>query len=1070
MNLSKVFSDFKNKFSLPPEKPGRIYSLRGASAALYLALCCRAPFIAATKDETGALALKKDLDFFIQLAGLNASPGAMVLPEPDGADTSGRRALISYDTGYGKNKRPSVIASTAALEAPAWYPADVTEKSLYLSFPGTFPRAELENRLILLGYKPVSMVTLPGQYRLKGWILDIYPVTSDSPVRGEFFGDDVDAIRYFDVESQMHTETAASVTILPAMEPEDGLSFLSQAVVENYGLYALDDSVLPAEFAEDIVALSSNPIKGEGMDSGVAALAGLGILHSERRDITELSIAINRLKGESEVLLALSSHAQAERIKNILWDDGLHVPVLSPEEVKDYHGWLAIVTADLASAANGAGGLSRGFALPGLVIATGRDLFGEKPAWRPMHKSKLQGLVESVEDLSAGDYVVHSDHGIGRFLGFAKHEADGPAFDLLVIEYAEGAKIYLPVYGMDKIHKYRGAASEAKKGEKVEAAAQALPPSLDRLGGKAWQKKKDRARKRLREIAGELLKTYAAREIATGFAFSPDTDIHREFDSFFQYEETPDQIKSIKEIKADMEKERPMDRLLCGDVGYGKTEVAMRAAFKCVYDARQAVVLVPTTLLCEQHFRTFQKRFQAFPVKIDYVSRFKNPAEKKKTYEAFEKGETDVLIGTHALLKSPLGFANVGLLIIDEEHRFGVAHKEKIKAVKKNVDVLSMTATPIPRSLQMALSGIRDMSVIETPPEDRLAVKTTVAAFNKTLVKEAIEKELARGGQVFFVHNRIETIGKLFETIAGLLPGARISVAHGQMAENELEHAMLAFLDGKSDILLSTAIIGAGLDIPNANTIIVDRADMMGLADLYQLKGRVGRGPARAFAYFLVPGLDIITGDAQKRLQALEEMSYIGAGFRIAMKDLEIRGAGNLLGAEQSGYINDLGLELYLEMLEKAVAELKGQEIKETALPQVEVRAHALIPEEYLEDISLRLSFYRRIAGARDESELEHIGQEMSERFGPLPEEVSNLFNVMELRLSAARLGIARIEQISGRIKVLLEKDTSPPVAELLKVYGDRIKFNPGGFDVFISERRLFEDVKGVFSVMSGLN
>ncbi len=1065
MNLLKAFSDFKSRTAPSEIAPGRIYSLRGSAAALYLACCSRVPFIAATKDETGALALKKDIDLFLRLAGRAIAGGVAVLPEPDGADTAGRRALVSFNSAAGKNKMPSVISSVAALEAPAWGPEDVAKKSMRLSFPGSFPRAELEDRLALLGYKPVSLVTLPGQYRLKGWILDIYPVTSDSPARIEFFGDDVDAIRYFDVESQMHTDSAASITILPAIEPEDGLSFLLQAGLKNYGLHTLEDLAFPKDFAgefeKDGVTLSSAPIKGEGMDSGVSPLAGLGILHSERRDITELSIAIKRLKGESDVLLVFSSQGQAERIKNILWDDGLHVPVLAPEEVKDYPGWLAITT----------GGLSRGFALPGLVIATDRDLFGEKPAWRPMHKSKLQGLVESVEDLSAGDYVVHSDHGIGRFLGFAKHGADGPAFDLLVIEYAGGDKIYLPVYGMEKIHKYRGAAEAGKKGAKAEAAhAAPAPPVLDRIGGKVWQKKKDRAKKRLKEMAGVLLKTYAAREIATGFAFSADTDIHREFDSFFQYEETPDQLKSINQIKADMEKERPMDRLLCGDVGYGKTEVAMRAAFKCVYDARQAVVLVPTTLLCEQHFRTFQKRFQAFPVKVDYVSRFKNQAEKKKTYEAFEKGETDILIGTHSLLKSPLGFANVGLLIIDEEHRFGVAHKEKVKSLKKNVDVLSMTATPIPRTLQMALSGIRDMSVIETPPEDRLAVKTTVAAFDKNLIKDAMEKELARGGQVFFVHNRIDTLTKLFETVAKLLPSARIAIAHGQMAERELERAMLSFLDGKADVLLSTAIIGAGLDIPNANTIIVDRADMMGLADLYQLKGRVGRGPARAYAFFLVPGLDIITGDAQKRLQALEEISYIGAGFRIAMKDLEIRGAGNLLGAEQSGYINDLGLELYLEMLERTVAELKGEEVKETALPQVELSAHALIPEEYLEDISLRLSFYRRIAGAVDSADLERIGQEMAERFGPLPEEVANLLVIMELRLSAARLGIARIDQISGRVKLALEKDTSPPVQALLKAYGDRIKFNPGGFDVFISERRLFEEIKGVFSVMSAMN
>ncbi len=1028
MNILERLDGLRKLATLPE---GRIHTLRGSSPALFLALIEDGPFAAITDTEENALKLFRDLDFYLRL--LNKDPeGVYLLPDPESPDAAGRRAefvLRSSRAGL------SVISSKSAISAPLWPEEDINRLVVDLTRNIEYKREELEEKLFGMGYRPAPLVTEPGQFKMKGWILDLFPVGMDEPVRVEFFGDEIDTIRHFDVETQLHTSDLPSALVLPAKEPEAGEGL----GLGNYWVFGIEGREgLP----EDAVVLSRAPIKGEGGDAGVLPLAGYGVLQNERRDITELAIAVKRLRSTSDVLFALSSEAQAKRIKDILAEDDVHAPILAPPELADYAGRVALTVHPL----------SAGMALPGFFIFTDKDLFGEKPAWKPMKKSRLSGLIQNLDDLSDGDLVVHADHGIGRFMGFLKETTDGHTADFMLIEYAEGSRLYVPLYGIEKVHKYR-------------SPAETTPP-LDKLGGKGWEKRKARAKKRLKDIADKLVKIYAEREASKGFAFSPDTDAHREFASFFPYEETPDQLRSIAEVTKDMESARPMERLLCGDVGYGKTEVAMRAAFKCVYDAKQAVVLVPTTLLCEQHFRTFSERFSAFPVKVDYVSRFKDKKEKVKTLQAFEKGEIDILIGTHALLKAELSFANAGLLIIDEEHRFGVAHKERIKEFRKNVDVLLLTATPIPRTLQMALSGIRDMSVIETPPEERLAVKSTVSVFGKQIIKDALEKELSRGGQAFFVHNRIEDIEKYGMMLRDLLPTARIGLAHGRMPEAPLEKTMLRFLDGELDILLSTAIIGSGLDIPNANTMIVDRADMMGLADLYQLRGRVGRGNRRAYAWFLVPGYDILTEDARKRLQALEELSYLGAGFRVALKDLEIRGAGNMLGAEQSGCINDLGFEMYLDILETAVAELKGEEVKEKAPPSLELNVDALVPETYIEDIALRLSFYRRIASSADVETLKKISDELYERFGPLPEEVNNLITVMSLRHASERANIALVRQINGRIRFKVAEGVPPPVQLLLedRELAARLKFLEDGFEVKLAGAAPLDEVSSVLA------
>jgi len=1024
----------------------------------------RKNFLAVLETEEEASKLRRDIEFFSALLG-NPAREIFFLAEPDGAELAGRRAELSLKMAEGrtaKGETPDLVASKAALSAPIWPPADIEREVIVLKEHGVFPREKIEERLLRLGYKPVPLVAAHGQFRLKGWMLDVFPSTANEPLRVEFFGDEIEKIRSFDIETQLayNQNTDADIPtamLLPAAEPPPDLALSPLGFLSSFELFAID-SGLP-QGREDFIRLIRDPIKGEGFDAGVLPLAGYGILHNERRDITELAGAIKRIRSLGDVLIVLGSASQAERIRDILREDGLDLPILGTEslnalscgagqgrEAGSYEGGMCITV----------GPLSAGFQLPGLFVITGRELFGEKPGWKPMKKSRLSGLLQSLDDLSESDYVVHRDHGIGRFLGFTKERVDGSATDLAVIEYREGSRIYLPLYGIEKISKYK-----SPEGHR---------PELDRLGGKAWERRKERVKKRLKEMAGKLLNIYAHREVGAGFAASPDTELHREFDSFFPYEETPDQLRAIEDIKKAMESPRPMERLLCGDVGYGKTEVAMRAAFKAVYDHKQVVVLVPTTLLCEQHYRTFTRRFAAFPVKIDYVSRFKSLKEKKTSFDLFEKHETDILIATHALMKAELSYKDLGLLVIDEEHRFGVAHKERIKEMKKNVDVLYLTATPIPRTLQMALSGIRDMSVIETPPEDRLAVKSVISTFNKALIKDSIQKELSREGQVFFVHNRIEDIERLGTIIRELVPEARLGVAHGRMRERDLEKTMVRFLDGELDVLLSTAIIGSGLDIPTANTLIVDRADMMGLADLYQLRGRVGRGNVRAYAYFLIPGHDIITEEARRRLAALEELSYLGAGFRVAMKDLEIRGAGNLLGAEQSGYINDIGFDMYLELLEKAVAELKGEEVKEKVMPTVELRLDALLPETYIEDIALRLSFYRRVGSAESTHELEKIAVELRERFGPLPEEAKNLLIIMSLRIASESAMVSRIRQINGRIRFEFRPEAQLPVEDLTRAFEGTLKFVPNtfGFDISVPKGDVLGGILAVLANLTG--
>ena len=698
------------------------------------------------------------------------------------------------------------------------------------------------------------------------------------------------------------------------------------------------------------------------------------------------------------VVIACSTLSVAERIRALLAEYDLDGQIATdPRPVWHWSmpGRLEFRVVDL----------DEGFIWPeqSLAILSDEEIFGRRerrknrPGWR--EGQKLDGIAQ----LAPGDFLVHADHGIGIYRGLMELSAGGTSSELLAIEYLGNDKLFLPVDRLSRVQRY--------------GAADGVKPRIDKLGGETWEKTKGSVKKSLRNMAGELLALHAARELAPGFSFSARDTQLEEFEAGFSYEETPDQMAAIDDVLADMHSSKPMDRLVCGDVGYGKTEVAIRAALRAALDGKQVAILTPTTVLCQQHFETFQERFKDQPIRVDMLSRFCSPKDSRATLEGLATGSVDVVIATHRILQKNIGWHDLGLLVIDEEQRFGVAHKERIKKIKKTVDVLTLTATPIPRTLQMAFTGIRDLSVIETPPVDRLAIRTQVCRFDEGLIREAILREIRRGGQVFFLHNRVRTIDAMEEMLARVVPEVRIMVAHGQMKERMLEDRIHAFIRKEADVLLCTTIIESGVDMPNVNTILVNRADALGLAQLYQLRGRVGRSPRRAYAYLLVPTqLGSLSGDAQKRLEAIQDLSELGAGFRLANLDLEIRGAGDLLGSEQSGNLRSVGYETYMEMLEETVAELSGQAHEEWLDPEIKLPVVGRLPEDYVADVSQRLVLYKRLSSARDENEVALIRDELLDRFGRLPTEASNLLEVIRLKIAARRLGIVRIETARGEI------------------------------------------------------
>ncbi|HMT08197.1 MAG TPA: transcription-repair coupling factor [Pyrinomonadaceae bacterium] len=723
---------------------------------------------------------------------------------------------------------------------------------------------------------------------------------------------------------------------------------------------------------------------------------------------------------DTRAQIVVQTPGMAERLAEILRDYNIYVPL---ESIK-------------------IGELSSGFELPSidLLVYSESDIFGETNDKVQGAKSKVQrsksrlgAFISDFRDLKAGDFVVHVDHGIGRFDGLQTIDSQGQSREYMLLIYADDAKLFVPVERMDLVSRY--------------SSGEATSPSLERLGGMGWQKTKAKAKRAMRDMADELLKLYAERKMVRGHAFPPDAPWQHEFEDAFPWDLTVDQATAIEDVKGDMESQMPMDRLIIGDVGYGKTEVAMRAAFKAVMDGKQTAVLTPTTVLAYQHFENFKKRFAAFPVKVELLSRFRSTKEQKTVAEAAAKGEVDVVIGTHRILSNDVKLPKLGLVIVDEEQRFGVGHKEKLKQLKKKVDVLTLSATPIPRTLNMSLLGMRDMSVIETPPRDRLAINTQVVQFNENVIRSAIETELSRNGQVFFIHNRVESIEAIAALIKKIVPNARIAVGHGQMNEKEMEDVMLDFIDYKYDILVATTIIENGIDIPRANTIIINRADNYGLSQLYQLRGRVGRSNRRAYAYLLIPSELELTPIARRRLSAIREFSDLGAGFRLAALDLELRGAGNILGGQQSGHLDALGFDLYTKMLERTIAELKGDEIADDVSVSINLGIDVSIPKDYIVEASQRLRTYKRISSAVDEAELLAIRTEVEDRYGRIPRSVEHLFEYARLRKLAERTIIVSIDKASGGVAIKLGENAAVEPEKLMSFLGDNegASFSPAG-------------------------
>jgi transcription-repair coupling factor (superfamily II helicase) len=1013
----------------------------------------------------------------------------------------------------------SPIAATALRLRSAEYYADLAR---VLRRGETLDPEPLLRHLNTVGYTSTDVVEMPGEYALRGGILDVYPPEADRPLRIEFFGDEIESIRKFDPATQRSSHPVDEAVLLPLTETpvseellgaiharlsgkritgaeeivEEAMRSGGVSVFPGWEFYApvagADRTLFDMLPHALVLADESDNLKQEfdrvwsrieeaHERSGIGNLVRPGDLYLSPddwwkkiatlpgADVEYLDIARSRdvettvsflsqptprfhgsvpamleevqkqIAERNRVLIAVPNTGEVERLADIFSEYSVSFRLGSRtrggESYADETSYFAgeVLTTTLAKAY-----VPEGVVLPeaNLAILGARDLFDESESVvsRPQrHKSKVSAFLSDFRDLQVGDYVVHVEHGIGQYQGLKEiNQGDGNA-EFMLLEYAEGARLYVPLTRLDLVQKYRS--SEGAK------------PPLSHLGTATWAKTKARVRKAMKDMADELLKLYAERKTAEGRAFPSDNEWMREFEDAFEYSETDDQDLAITDVKRDMESPQPMDRLLCGDVGYGKTEIAMRAAFKAVTDNKQVAVLAPTTVLAFQHYETFKQRFAAFPVTIEMISRFRTPKQQKEILQKVEAGKVDVLIGTHRLLSKDVKFADLGLLVVDEEQRFGVRHKERLKQMRKQVDVLTMSATPIPRTLHMSLVGLRDMSVIETPPKDRIAIQTVVASWDEKLIQSAIEQELDRGGQVYFVHNRVDSIWEIAAKLQELVPRARVIVGHGQMSEGELEKVMLNFMHHESDILVSTTIIENGLDIPLCNTILINRADRLGLSELYQLRGRVGRSDRRAYAYLMLPAEIELTPVARRRLAALKEFSDLGAGFKIAALDLELRGAGNLLGGEQSGHIEAIGFELYTQMLDRAVREMKGEATSDEAETQLNLGLNIRIPVDYIPEENQRLRMYKRIAGVETESQLSDVRAELQDRYGEPPPAVRNLLEYATLKLLAVRVGATGIERKRDVVTIKFRQNAVIDPAKLAQFVSSQrgTQFSPDG-------------------------
>lgn len=967
------------------------------------------------------------------------------------ADIQGNELLRQRMTATSRllSGEPAVIVTTIdGCMAPLLPLEKLKELILSIGVGSVVEMDAVKKRLVRMGYERTGQAELPGQFAIRGGILDIYPLTEEYPVRIELWDDEVDSIRSFDASSQRSMENLEEIVLYPAAEacPEefrckgvclldyvrayDSLVFLDEVnrlfergeTVEkeyrqNFENRMQKGQITPGQ-AEEIfpcgqvmdwlermqgAALGTLETTDKRMDFGSRYRLDTRSIQSYHNHFELLVKDLKRWKREKyQVILMCASRTRGKRLAEELLAEGLNAFYSEEEKRVVQPGEIMVVH----------GNVSRGYEYPMIryAVLSETDVFGREKKQKKRRKKTYEGRkISSFTDLSVGDYVVHENHGLGIYRGIEKITVDKTVKDYMKIEYSRGACLYILATQLDAIQKY-GSSDAAKV------------PRLNSLGGQDWKKTRSKVRGAVQEVAKDLVELYAARQSEKGYVYGPDTVWQKEFEELFPYEETEDQQRAIQDMKKDMESDKIMDRLICGDVGYGKTEVAIRAAFKAVQESRQVVYLVPTTILAQQHYNTFVQRMKEFPVRIDLMCRFRTPGQQKKTLEDLRKGLVDILIGTHRVLSKDVEYKDLGLLIIDEEQRFGVADKEKIKKLKTSVDVLALSATPIPRTLHMSLAGIRDMSVLEEPPMDRMPVQTYVCEYDEEMVRAAIHRELNREGQIYYVYNRVESIGEVAHRIQELVPEAHVAFAHGQMKEHDLERIMYEFIQGDIDVLVSTTIIETGMDISNVNTIIIHDADRMGLSQLYQLRGRVGRSNRTAYAFLLYKKDKMLKEVAEKRLHAIREYSDLGSGFKIAMRDMEIRGVGTLLGQRQHGHMQAVGYHLYCKMLNEAVLRMKGESkaAEEDFETVADLQIDAYIPDTYIKNEALKLDIYRRIAAVENEAEQEDMLEELIDRFGDPPRSVLNLLEITRLRGQAHELYIREIKGRTDQITFIM--------------------------------------------------
>jgi transcription-repair coupling factor (superfamily II helicase) len=1113
LNRDAGFQDVVSRLLRDPHARQSLSGLTTTAKALYLVLLWQATernLMVVVDGNKEAETLGELVETFFNLLVTGDLPRPQTIPALDvlpaqrlspHSEISEQRAVGLWRLASRKTSITITPVASALLrtEAAEFY----RQLALIVRTGDEVPLEDLLAHLESIGYEKRDPVEMVGEYSLRGGILDIFPAEASQPIRIELFGDLIESIRRFDVETQRSVLKIAETTLLPLVEyprsrelfreiadetevaspgdPFPGWEFLVPLVrPRKHSLLSLGENPLvildepeqitaaatrlwkrledpdrpfpcPPEqnfytWPELQEALSGKAelalrelevITGAEPSPATASRPSLAFHGNVQAAVAE---ARNLVEQGYRVVFFAKSIGELERLADIFQEYSVPFQLgLDPADAtRPYLAERSYVAGATASTLLVKGHVRRGVVFPEARIAVfgSEDLFdtSDLVAQPPAGKSQLAAFAADLADLKPGDFVVHVTHGIGKFLGTREITQGETKGDFMLLEYAADAKLYVPLTRMDLIQKYRGAG---------EGAA----PPLDRLGGATWSRTKSKVKARMRDMADELLKLYAQRHLAEGFSFSADSNWQREFEDAFEFKETKDQLSAIRHIKKDMENGNPMDRLLCGDVGYGKTEVAMRAAFKALGDGKQVAVLAPTTVLTFQHFETFKRRFAPFPVQVEMLSRFRDKKQAVEVLAGLADGKVDIVIGTHRLLSADVKFKDLGLLVVDEEQRFGVRHKERIKQLKHNVDVLTMTATPIPRTLHMSLLGLRDMSVIETPPKDRLAIHTVVAHFDPKLIKTAIEQELSRGGQVYFIHNRVDSIYSRAASIQELLPNARIGVGHGQMGETELEKSLLGFMRHDYDVFVCTTIAENGLDIPLANTMIIENAERHGLSELYQLRGRVGRSNRRAYAYLLVPADTELSEIARKRLAALKEFSDLGAGFKIAALDLELRGAGNILGGQQHGHIAAVGFDMYVRLLEETVHELKGEEVPLEVHSTLNLGLDIRIPSEYIADEHQRLRAYKRIADASTNEAGGELLAELEDRYGPAPEAVRYLLKFSVLKSAAQKLGIEAIDRRQGALNVKFHKEARIDPNRLMNLVKDTegAQFTPAG-------------------------